>query len=276
MGREAVSAGSPSGPARSIQPLSEDQRRALLPHGGVRGLRGGERLPGRAQGGEVLGGGYGLGPLVRGRRYGGPVLGGVRRGRGGGAAPGRLGQRGLGERGGEDRGDLGAGRGGRRAESGEVLGADGPGDPGAVQDPAFVGFGDEVLGLVVVPVGGLDGPEVDGDPVFLRGHQPGEQVPVAGDEHDVGAGSVAGQLGELGVHRGVHALLRPAAVAAGQGAEPDGDAGHDAQPPVFGLRHPVGGAVEPVDPQQRLFGVGLGPLAQALDEGGMVDGDAGA
>lgn len=117
---------------------------------------------------------------------------------------------------------------------------------------------------------------MDGDPVLLRGHQAGQQVPVAGDEYDVGAGAVAGQLGELGVHGGVHALLRPAAVAAGQGAEADGDARHDAQPPVLGLGHPVGCSVEPVDAQQGLLGVGLGPFAQALDEGGMVHGDAGA
>lgn len=117
---------------------------------------------------------------------------------------------------------------------------------------------------------------MDGDAVFLGGHQAGEEVSVAGDEDDVRAGPVAGEFGQLRVHGGVDALLRPAAVAAGQGAEADGDPGHDAQPPVFGLRHPVGRAVEPVDPQQGLLGVGLGPLAQALDEGGMVDGDAGA
>ncbi len=117
---------------------------------------------------------------------------------------------------------------------------------------------------------------MDGDAVFLGGHQAGQQVAVAGDQDHVGAGAVAGELGELGVHGGVDALLCPPAVAPGQGAQPDGDAGHDAQPPVFGLRHPVGCAVEPVDAQQGLLGVGLGPLAQALDEGGMVDGDPGA
>lgn len=117
---------------------------------------------------------------------------------------------------------------------------------------------------------------MDGDAVFLGGHQAGQQVSVAGDEHDVGAGAVAGQFGQLGVHGGVDALLRPAAVAAGEGAEADGDAGHDAQSPVLGLGHPVGCAVEPVDAQQGLLGVGFGALAQALDEGGMVDGDAGA
>ncbi|CAM5715788.1 hypothetical protein SVIOM74S_09444 [Streptomyces violarus] len=37
----------------------------------------------------------------------------------------------------------------------------------------------------------------------------------------------------------------------------------------------VGGAVEPVDPQQRLLRIGFGPLAQPLDEGRVVDGDAG-
>ncbi len=117
---------------------------------------------------------------------------------------------------------------------------------------------------------------MDGDAVLLGGHQAGQQVPVAGDQDDVGAGAVAGELGELGVHGGVDALLGPAAVAAGQGAQADGDAGHDAQPAVLGLWHPVGCSVEPVDAQQGLLGVGLGPLAQTLDEGGVVDGDAGA
>lgn len=117
---------------------------------------------------------------------------------------------------------------------------------------------------------------MDGDPVFLGGHQAGQQVAVAGDEYDVRAGPVAGELGELGVHGRVDALLGPAAVAAGQGAEADGDAGHDAQSPVLGLGHPVGCAVEPVDPQERLLGVGFGAFAQALDERRMVDGDPGA
>lgn len=76
--------------------------------------------------------------------------------------------------------------------------------------------------------------------MFLGGHQSGQQVSVAGDEDHVGAGPVAGELGEFGVHGGVDALLGPAAVAAGQGAQPDGDPGHDAQPAVFGLGHPVG------------------------------------
>ena len=183
---------------------------------------------------------------------------------------------GLGQRRGEDRGDLGAGHGRRRADAGEFLGAYGLGDPGPVEHAPLVGLGDQVLGLVVVAVGGLHGPQVDGDAVLLGGHQPGQQIAVAGDQHDVGAGAVAGQFGELGVHGGVHALLRPAAVAAGQRAEPDGDPGHHAQPAVLGLGHAVGGAVEPVDPQQRPLRVGLGALAQPLDQGGVVDGDPGA
>ena len=161
------------------------------------------------------------------------------------------GERGLGQRRGEDRGDLGARGGRRRADAAELLGAYGLGDPGPVEDAALVGLGDQVLGLVVVAVGGLHGPQVDGDAVLLGGHQAGQQITVAGHEHHVGAGAVAGQLGQLGVHRGVHALLRPAPVAAGQRAQPDGHAGHDPQPAVLGLRHAVGGAVEPVDPQQR-------------------------
>ena len=144
-----------------------------------------------------------------------------------------------------------------------------------VEHPPLVGLGDQVLGLVVVAVGGLHGPQVYGDAVLLGGHHARQQVAVAGDEHDVGAGAVAGQLGELGVHGGVHALLGPAAVAAGQGAEPDGDPGHHAQPAVLGLRDAVGGAVEPVDAQQGPLRVGLGAVAQALDEGGVVDGDTG-
>lgn len=44
---------------------------------------------------------------------------------------------------------------------------------------------------------------------------------------------------------------------------------------MLGLRDTVGGAVEPVDPQQRALGVRLGALPQPLDEGGMVDGDPG-
>lgn len=238
------------------------------------GRCGGGDRGGGAERGEVLGGGDGLGPLGGGCRYGCSVRAGL--GGGGGAVAGGFGEGGLGQGRGEDRGDLGAGGGRRGAESGEVAGADGAGDPGAVEHAAFVGLGDEVLGLVVVPVGGLYGPEVDGDAVFLGGHQSGEEVAVAGDEDHVGAGPVAGEFGEFGVHGGVDALLRPAAVAAGQGAEPDGDAAHDAQPAVLGLGDPVGGSVEPVDPQEGLLGVGLGAFAQALDEGGVVDGDAGA
>ncbi|CAM5437857.1 hypothetical protein SGRIM128S_03491 [Streptomyces griseomycini] len=45
--------------------------------------------------------------------------------------------------------------------------------------------------------------------------------------------------------------------------------------PVLGLRDAVGGAVEPVDAQQGLPRVGLGAFAQSLDEGRVVDGDAG-
>ncbi len=241
---------------------ARDGVRAAVPAGGAQGS------------GEVLGRGDGLSAGGGGRRYGDSlpvVVGG-----GGGAVAGGLGECGLGQRRREDGGDVGAGHGRRGAQSGEVLGADGPGDPGAVEDAAFVGLGDEVLGLVVVAVGGLDGPQVDGDAVLLGGHQAGQQVAVAGHEDHVGAGAVAGELGELGVHGGVDALLGPAAVAAGQGAEADGDPGHDAQPAVFGLGHPVGCAVEPVDAQQGLLGVGFGPLPQALDEGGMVDGDPGA
>ena len=115
-----------------------------------------------------------------------------------------------------------------------------------------------------------------GDAVLLGGHHARQQVAVAGDEHDVGAGAVAGQFGQLGVHGGVHALLGPAAVAAGQGAQPDGDPGHHPQPAVLGLRNAVGGAVEPVDPQQRALRVGLGLIAQPLDQRGVIDGDPGA
>ena len=209
------------------------------------------------------------GAVLRGRRPSRACCGSSAARSGGAASAG------LGQRRGEDRGDLGAGHGRRRAEPGELLGAYGPGDPRPVQDAPLVGLGDQVLGLVVVAVGGLDGPQVDGDAVLLGGHHAGQQIAVAGDEDDVGAGAVAGQLGQLGVHRGVHALLRPAAVAAGQRAEPDGHPGHHAQPAVLGLRDAVGGAVEPVDAQQRPLGVGLGAFAQALDEGGVVDGDPG-
>ncbi|CAM5267938.1 hypothetical protein SHIRM173S_12166 [Streptomyces hirsutus] len=166
-------------------------------------------------------------------------------------------------------------RGAARTPRRVLLGPHRPGDPGTVQHPAFVGLGHQVLGLVVVTVGGLDGPQVDGDTVLLGRHHAGQQVAVAGDQDDVGTGAVAGQLGQLGVHGGVDALLRPAAVAAGEGAQPDGDPGHDPQPAVLGLRHPVGGAVEPVDAQQGPARVGLGPVAQPLDEGGVIDGDPG-
>lgn len=189
--------------------------------------------------------------------------------------PGRLRVRRLGQRRGQDRGDLGAGHGLRRADPAEVLGPYGLGDPRTVQDAPLVGLGDQVLGLVVVAVGRLHRPQVYGDSVLLGRHHARQQIAVAGDEDDVGAGAVAGQLRQLGVHGGVDALLRPPSVAAGQGAEPDGDAGHHAEPAVFGLRHPVGGAVEPVDAQQRPFGVRFGAFSQALDEGGVVDGDAG-
>lgn len=190
-----------------------------------------------------------------------------------GAPLGGAGEAGVGQRRGEDRGDLGPGRGRRRAAAADLLGAYGLGDPDAVQDAPFVGLGDQVLGLVVVAVGGLDGPQVDGDAVLLGGHHAGQQIAVAGDEDDVGAGAVAGQLGQLGVHGGVDALLGPAAVAAGQRAQPDGHPGHHAQSAVFGLGNAVGGAVEPVDAQQRPLGLRLGLFAQALDEGGVVDGD---
>ncbi|GFN03242.1 hypothetical protein Smic_17980 [Streptomyces microflavus] len=182
---------------------------------------------------------------------------------------------GLRQRGGEDGGDLGARGGRRRAAAAGVLGPYGLGDPGPVEHAPFVRLGDEVLGLVVVAVGGLDGPQVDGDPVFLGGHQSGQQIAVAGHQDHIRAGPVPGQFGELGVHGGVHALLGPASVAAGQGSQPYGHPGHHPEPAVLGLGYPVGGAVEPVDPQQRLLRIGFGPLAQPLDEGRVVDGDAG-
>lgn len=230
---------------------------------------------GGPQRGQVLGGRYALGCghallhavlRVRGRRVllslvGGP-LGGLR-------------VRRLGQRRGQDRGDLGPGHGLRRADPAEFLGPYGLGDPRTVEDAPLVGLGDQVLGLVVVAVGGLHGPQVYGDSVLLGGHHARQQIAVAGHEDDVGAGAVAGQLGQLGVHRGVDALLGPPSVAAGQGAEPDGDPGHHAEPAVLGLGHPVGGAVEPVDAQQWPFGVRLGAFSQALDEGGVVDGDPG-
>ena len=183
---------------------------------------------------------------------------------------------GVGQRRGEDGGDLGAGGGLGGAAPGGVAGADGAGDPGAVEQAALVGLGHQVLGLVVVATGRLHGPEVDGDAVLLRGGHTGQQVAVAGDQDDVGAGLVAGEFGEFGVHGGVHALLGPPPVTAGQGAEADGDAGHDAQPAVLGLGDAVGGAVEPVDAQQGLGGLGLGAFAELPDEGGVVDGDTGA
>ncbi len=116
---------------------------------------------------------------------------------------------------------------------------------------------------------------MDGYAVFLRGHEAGQQIAVAGHQHHVGAGTVSGQFGQLGVHGGVDALLRPPPVTAGEGAQPNGHPGHDPQPAVLGLRDAVGCAVEPVDAQQGLFRVGLGALAQALDQRGVVDGDAG-
>ncbi len=239
VGSETASGG--SAPDRSTHPLSEDQRRVavggcgrggrLRARAGRRGPWGGDALGGRyALLGAVAGGGAGRGGVLR-------LLGGPFGGRGEG---------GLGQRCGEDRGDLGAGSTGRRrADPADLLGAHGLGDPRPVQDAPLVGLGDQVLGLVVVAVGGLHGPQVDGDAVLLGGHHARQQVAVAGHQDDVGAGAVAGQLGQFGVHGGVHALLRPAAVTAREGAEPDGDPGHDAQAPVFGLRDAVGGAVEP-------------------------------
>lgn len=234
-------------------------------------------LAGGAQTRQVLGGGNALG-RGGGRDRLGAVLGGGRLRAvpyGFGGALLRGGERRLGQRRGEDRGDLGTGRGLRGTDAGEFLGPYGPGDPGPVEHPSLVRLGHQVLGLVVVAVGGLHGPEVDGDAVLLGGHQTGEQISVAGHQHHVGASTISGQLGELGVHSRIDALLRPAAVAAGQCAQPDRHPRHDAQPPVFGLRYAVGGAVEPVDTQQRAIRIGLGELAQALDEGGVVDGDAG-
>lgn len=116
---------------------------------------------------------------------------------------------------------------------------------------------------------------MDGDAVFLGGHQAGQQIPVAGHQDHIGACAISGQLGEFGVHRGVDALLRPPTVTAGERPQPHGHPGHDPQPAVFGLGYPVGGAVEPVDPQQRLRRIGLGSLTQTLDQRRMVDGDSG-
>lgn len=218
---------------------------------------------------------------MRGRGVGGVVDDRLRRAVAGG---GRLGLRGplgggregrLGQRRGEDRGDLGTGGGRRGAAAAVVLGPYGLGDPGPVEHPAFVGLGDQVLGLVVVAVGGLDGPQMHGDTVFLGRHQAGQQIAVAGHQDHIGAGAVSGQLGEFGVHRGVDALLRPPTVTAGECPQSHGHPRHDPQPAVFGLGYAVGGAVEPVDPQQRLRRIGLGPLTQALDQCRMVDGDAG-
>ncbi len=268
VGMEAASAGSAAG--RSTQPLSEDQRR-VAEVGGC----GAAWAPGRAG----RRGPWGWGRLWRVSRVPrcrcarrrtswrarAPRCAARRRRRGRTRAAARRGSR-------RSRGGARAGR----ADPAEFLGAHRLGDPGTVQDAALVGLGDQVLGLVVVAVGGLDGPQVDGDAVLLGRHHAGQQIAVAGDEDHVGAGAVAGQLGQLGVHGGVHTLLRPAPVTAGEGAEPDGDAGHHPQPAVLGLGHPVGGAVEPVDAQQGLLRVGLGALAQALDEGGVIDGDAGA
>ena len=58
----------------------------------------------------------------------------------------------------------------RRAHAAEILRADGPGDPLAVEHPPLVRLGHQVLGLVVVAVRGLHGPQVDGDAVLLGGH----------------------------------------------------------------------------------------------------------
>lgn len=111
--------------------------------------------------------------------------------------------------------------------------------------------------------------------MFLGGHQSGQQIAVTGHEHHVGAGAISGQLGELGVHRRVDTLLRPPPVTAGERPQPNGHPRHDAQSAVLGLGYTVGSAVEPVDAEQRLFRVGLGPLAQALDQGRVVNGDTG-
>ena len=272
VGMDATSGGSAAAAAgRSTQPLSEDQRRVAVARMLAR------PGPGRPQRRQVLGRRHALGrggtrssaPSSRGG--GAEVRSGSRRRPLGGGREGRLGQRRR-----QDRGDLGPRHGLRRADPAEVLGPYGLGDPGTVEHAPLVGLGDQVLGLVVVAVGGLHGPQVYGDAVLLGGHHARQQIAVAGDEDDVGAGAVAGQFGQLGVHGGVHALLRPPPVAAGQRAEPDGDPGHHAQPAVLGLRDAVGGAVEPVDAQQRPFGVGLGTLAQPLDQGGVIDGDPGA
>lgn len=116
---------------------------------------------------------------------------------------------------------------------------------------------------------------MDGDTVFLGGHQTGQQIAVAGHQDHIGAGAISGQFGQFGMHGGVDALLRPPPVTASERPESDGHPRHDAQPAVLGLRYPVGGAVEPVDPQQRLRRIRFGALAQALDQRRMVDGDTG-
>lgn len=46
----------------------------------------------------------------------------------------------------------------------------GPGEPGTVQQMPLVRFGDQVLRLVVGPVGGLHSPQMDGYAVFLGRH----------------------------------------------------------------------------------------------------------
>lgn len=164
---------------------------------------------------------------------------------------------------------------GRGADSREFLGPYRSGDPGPVQDASFVGFGDEVFGLVVVAVCCLHRPEVDRDTVFLGRHQTGQEVAVTGDQHHIRAGAISGQFSELCMHRGVDALLGPPSVAPGERAQPDGDPGHHPQPAVFGLWDAVGGAVEPVDAEQGAFRIGLGEFTQALDESGVIDGDPG-
>ena len=242
-----------------------------------RGVRGGRRRRMRPpEVGEVLGGGDALARRRGGRSpvaaSGGRAVAVAFEGAPRGAPPG------LGQRRGQDRGDLrphARPRPGRRARSGDVPGPDRRGDPLPVEHAPLVRLGDQVLGLVVVAVRGLHRPQVDGDAVLLGGHHAGQQVAVPGDQHHVGAGTVAGQFGQLRVHGRVHALLRPPAVRPGERAEPYRHPGHHPQPAVLGLRNPVGCAVEPVDPQQRLPGLQLGAFAQASDHGGVIDDDPG-
>lgn len=189
--------------------------------------------------------------------------------------PRRGGERRLREGRRQNRRDLRSRSGLRGTDPADLLGPHGFRDPGPVEHTPLIRLGDEVLGLVVVAVGGLHGPQVHGDPVLLRGHHAGQQIAVAGDEHDVGAGAVTGEFGQLGVHRRVDPLLRPAPVATGERTESHGHAGHHAEPAVLGLGHPVRCPVEPVDPQKWPLGVGFGALTQPLDEGDMIDGDPG-